>query len=202
MNLKHHYKPWEYIEIENFLPSLEFQKIQHLAKIELERYRVEGTNTRRGQYVKWVDEDILPQANELFDILPRRKSTGTLKKLLHWAITPAFSRYPTHIDNKSRLSTVTFYVSPENNVGTILCENSSTNDNGDHNAPDHPSKNEYEIKWQPNKVFLHCGGSKKWHRMRSGENDRVILSCFLVQPDLIGKGKPDLDHLIDLYEKS
>tara|TARA_B100000902_G_scaffold198084_1_gene189040 strand:- start:665 stop:1237 length:573 start_codon:yes stop_codon:yes gene_type:complete len=189
------------MEIEDLLPTPKFEKIQNLARIELDKYKKEGTNTYMGQYVRWLDEDILPETNKVFDMLPRRESTGTLKKLLHWAITPANSSYPTHIDNKTRLSTVAFYVAPENNVGTIVCENSSTNDNGDHNPPNLPSKNEYELTWKPNKAFVHCSGPKKWHRMRSNNQDRIILSSFLVQPDLIINGRPELDHLLDLDER-
>ena len=201
MKIHHHHEPWEYMEIENLLSTPKFQKIKDLARIELDKYKKEGANTRRGQYVRYLDEDILPEINKVFDMLPRRESTGTLKKLLHWAITPPGVNYPMHVDNKSRLSTVTFYVAPENNIGTIIGDNPSTNDNGDHNPPNLPSKNEYELTWKLNKAFVHCGGSKKWHRMRSNDQDRIILSSFLVQPDLIINGRPELDHLLDLDER-
>ena len=197
MKLKHNYEPWEYIEIEDFLPSLKFQKIEHLAKKELERYEIEGTNTPRGKYINWLSEDILPEATQLFSLLPRRQSNGELKKLIHWAIIPPHVHYPTHIDNSSRLCTVTYYISPDKNLGTIICSNPSTNDNGDHNAPDQPTKKEFEIEWKPNKVFLHCGGSGKWHRYSGGDKPRINLSCFLVQPSLIQKGRPDHQYLLD-----
>tara|TARA_B100000902_G_scaffold200541_1_gene191082 strand:- start:665 stop:1273 length:609 start_codon:yes stop_codon:yes gene_type:complete len=202
MKLTHHHEPWEYMEIEDFLPTHKFEKIQELAQRELERYHIEGVNTPRGKYINFIKEDIIPEATELFDFLPRRDSTGTLKKLLHWTITPAGVNYPTHIDNKSRLSTVTFYVAPKNNVGTIICTNPSTNDDGDHGPPDLPTVKEAEVEWQPNKVFLHCGGSTKWHRFSGGDNTRITLSCFLVQPDLIAKGRDDLNYLLDLDERS
>tara|TARA_B100001109_G_C18639129_1_gene369739 strand:+ start:14 stop:610 length:597 start_codon:yes stop_codon:yes gene_type:complete len=198
MKIQHHHEPWEYMEIEDFLNPLDCQRIDYLGQRELERYYVEGINTPRGKYVKFLKEDILPEATELFDLLPRRESTGVLKKLVHWAIIPPGVHYPTHIDNRSRLSTVTYYVSPKNNTGTILCSNPSNNDNGDHNAPNLPTEKEFEVEWKPNKVFLHSGGSGKWHRYSGGDKPRINISCFLVQPDLIVKGRPELDYLIDI----
>ena len=91
-------------------------------------------------------------------------------------------------------------MSPEKNSGTIICKNPSTNDDGDHCSPDLPSETEVEIEWKPNKIFLHCGGPVKWHRYYGNENyePRIIISAFLVQPDLINKGRIDLDYLIDI----
>ena len=198
MKIKHHHEPWEYIEIEDFLNPLDYQRIDYLGQRELERYYVEGINTRRGKYVKFLKEDIIPEATELFDLLPRKESTGVLKKLVHWSITPPGVRYPTHIDNRSRFSSFTYYISPENNVGTIVCTNPSINDDGDHGPPDLPTKKEVEVKWKPNKVFLHSPGPGKWHRYSGGRLPRINLSCFLVQPDLIVNGRPELDYLIDL----
>tara|TARA_Y100000768_G_scaffold280484_1_gene215451 strand:+ start:401 stop:997 length:597 start_codon:yes stop_codon:yes gene_type:complete len=198
MKLKHSYAPWEHIEIEDYLPSHRFQEIQDLAQIELEKFHKVGTNTRRGKYVNFLSEDLIPETSGLFLLLPRRESSGQLKKLMHWSIIPPHVDYPTHIDNSSRLCTVTYYISPDKNIGTIICSNPSTNDNGDHNAPNLPTQKEYEIEWKPNKVFLHCGGSGKWHRYSSGDEIRINLSIFLVQPDLIRDGRPDHDFLIDL----
>jgi len=198
MKLKHNYTPWEHIEIENYLPPHRFKQIQDLAQEELKKFHIKGTNTRRGKYVNFLSEDIVPETSKLFSLLPRRESTGQLKKLIHWAIIPPHVNYPTHIDNRSRLCTVTYYISPDDNIGTILCTNSSTNDDGDHNAPNLPTEKEYEVEWKPNKIFLHCGGSGKWHRYSSGDKIRINLSCFLVQPDLIHEGRPDHDYLIDL----
>jgi len=198
MKIKHHYEPWEFMEIEDFLPSLRFQEIEHLAQKELEKYHIEGINTRRGKYVKFLKEDILPEINPIFHLLPRRQSTGELKKLIHWAITPPGVHYPTHIDNASRLSTVTYYITPEKNTGTIICKNPSKNDDGDHGAPDLPTESEFEITWKPNKIFLHCGGPGKWHRYSGKDQPRIIISSFLVQPSLINKGRPDHNYLIDI----
>jgi len=198
MLVKHNHEPWEFMEIEDFLPQKEFQNIQELAKEELNKYYVEGQNTPRGKYVRYLDEDILPQANDVFGLLKGREATGEVKKIVHWAITPPGVHYPTHIDNRSRLSTIAFYVAPEKNIGTIVCTNPSKNDNGDHNAPDLPTESEIELEWKPNKVFLHCGGAGKWHRYYGGDEPRIIISTFVVQVDKIKKGHWDLDHLIDL----
>ena len=198
MKIKHHHEPWEYMEIEDFLNPLDYQRIDYLGQRELERYYIEGVNTRRGKYVKFLKEDIIPEATELFDLLPRKESTGVLKKLVHWAITPPGVHYPTHIDNRSRFSSFTYYVSPENNTGTIICVNPSKNDDGDHGLPDLPTKKEVEVEWKPNKVFLHSPGPGKWHRYSGGDNPRIIISSFLVQPDLIAKGRPELNYLIDI----
>ena len=200
MKLKHNYEPWEYMEIEDFLPQKRFKELQDQAKVQLENYKKQGSNTPRGKYICYSGEDMIPEFNPIFDLLPRRQPTGKLKKINHWAVTPPGVHYPTHIDNKSRFSTIAFYVSPEKNSGTIICKNPSTNDDGDHCSPDLPSETEVEIEWKPNKIFLHCGGPVKWHRYYGNENygHRIIISAFLVQPDLINKGRIDLDYLIDI----
>ena len=53
---------------------------------------------------------------------------------INWAIAPPDWYYPTHIDNRSRISTSILYVSPDESDGTIIAKNPSVNDLGDHEA--------------------------------------------------------------------
>ena len=39
MKTHHHHEPWEYMEIEDLLPTPKFEKIQNLARIELDKYK-------------------------------------------------------------------------------------------------------------------------------------------------------------------
>ena len=37
MKIKHHHEPWEYMEIEDFLPPERFKELQDQAQVQLER---------------------------------------------------------------------------------------------------------------------------------------------------------------------
>tara|TARA_B000000557_G_C20600382_1_gene369416 strand:- start:324 stop:662 length:339 start_codon:yes stop_codon:yes gene_type:complete len=108
------------------------------------------------------------------------------------------TKYPCHIDNASRIHTSILYVNPKKNKGTILCENPSTNDNGDHNQPDKPTKREVEIDWKPNRLFSHNPRPKTWHRFTCGDTERVNLSIFFADPDKIRPNRVEHDYFIDI----
>ena len=159
MKITHKYDPWHHIEVENFLSPDRFTEIKKLALKELEEFKNTGVNsvytdhktrdyTSRNKYAKWLKEDIIPETNQFFDMLSEHRGyQGKLKKLLHRAITPENFNYPTHIDNASRINTCTYYIYPENEIGTILCKNFSRNDDGDHVKADQKSVYEREVEW-------------------------------------------------------
>ncbi len=186
--------PWECVEIENFLPEDRWEKIQELAKIELDNYNSSMTRQRRGHYVNYLHEDIIPETNSLFtDIsLPHREYKGKLKKLVHWTISKPDWYYPPHCDNRSRISTSILYVSPDNSDGTILHKNISENDKGDHEKANLPSTYTCELSWKPNKVFFHNSiPNKTWHSIQNTTNTpRIVLCSFLVQEDLVLPNRP------------
>ena len=68
MKIKHNYEPWEYMEIEDFLPPDRFQELQDQAKIELENYYNQGSNTPRGKYIHFLKEDMIPEFNPINQI--------------------------------------------------------------------------------------------------------------------------------------
>ena len=210
MKITHRYDPWHCLEVEDFLPPDRFEEIKKLAMIEYAEFEKTGVNsvytdhktkeyTSRSKYTKFLTEDIVPETNQFFEMLPEHRGyTGELKKLVHWAITPENFNYPTHIDNASRINTCTYYIWPEYETGTILCKNPSKNDDGDHVKADEDSDYEVEVEWKPNKLFVHNSvPNKTWHRYAS-KKSRIVLSVFLVQPDLIRSNRNQHQYLLDL----
>ena len=189
--------PWEYGVIDDFLCPERFDIIKNLANEELERFKKEGCNTPRGKYVRYVKEDLVPEVTQEIMNIMNHRDYNKLVKLNHWAIMPPNLEYPTHIDNISRIHTSTFYISPEKQEGTLLCDNPSTNDNGDHNNPNKPSRREVQVEWKPNRVFIHNPRPMQWHRYISGDSDRVNLSIFFADPDKIKPHRQDFDYFID-----
>ena len=198
------------MQVDNFLPPNRFAEIKTLAFYEYETYKRTGTNsvytdhkgndyTSRNKYTRFLTHDIVPETNQFFDMLPEHRGyKGELKKLVHWAITPENYNYPIHIDNASRINTCTYYIWPEEETGTILCKNPSSNDDGDHIKADKDSDFEIEVEWKPNKLFVHNSiPNKTWHRYAS-KRERVVLSVFLVQPDLIKKSRNQHQFLLDI----
>ena len=198
MNVQHHNKPWEYVIIDDFLSPERFQKVHDLAIEELGRYQVEGPNTRRGKYVRYTKEDLVPEVTvETMKLMSTHRDYDELVKLNHWAIMPPNGSYPVHIDNASRIHTSTFYIAPQKNIGTILCDNPSTNDKGDHEEADQDSTCEYPLPWKPNRLFAHNPGPMKWHRYMAGDTVRINLSIFLLDPNKVKSHRVDFDYFID-----
>lgn len=198
MKINYDKKPWEHVIIDDFLSPDRFEHIQDLAIQELGRFQVEGSNTFRGdKYVRYTKEDLLPEVTmDIMKLLPHREYDD-LVKLNHWTIMPPHGNYPTHIDNASRIHTFTFYVAPEKNLGTILCDNPSTNDDGDHGQPNQSTICEYPIEWKPNRAFVHNPRPKQWHRFGSGDTTRINLSVFYADPNKIRSHRQDFDYFID-----
>ncbi len=189
------------MEIINFLPPERWKVIMDLAEIELDKYH-SSEKTRSGHYVNFLDEDIIPETNNLFNDFdfPHRPYKGKLKKLVQWAISPSGWNYPPHCDNKSRISTTIIYVAPEKSDGTVLCKNPSSNDDGDHGAADRESIYTKEIQWEPNKAFFHNSiPNETWHSIKNTHSEpRITLNAFLVQPDLVAKDRCYTGHEIDI----
>lgn len=198
MKLQIHSDPWQYGVIDNFLSPERFQEIENLAKIEFEKYKEVGVNTRRGKYTSFVKEDLLPEITKDFINFQEHREYKKLVKINHWVIMPPNTKYPCHIDNISRIHTAILYISPEKNNGTILCDNPSTNDKGDHEIADKPSNKEVQVEWKTNRLFCHNPRPKTWHRFTSGDTERVNLSIFFADPDKIRSHREELDYLIDI----
>lgn len=203
MKLIHHNDPWDYITVENFLNEEDWKNIQDLASEELSRYKLEGPNTPRGKYIRFLDYDLLPQANFLFkEHKYHRPFEGKLKKIVHWAIQPPGNKYPIHIDNESRIHTTMLYIAPEESVGTILCKNRSPHVK-DHGPAAYESDYEIEVPWEPNKIFSHnTREGVTWHRYQSDDiGNRISLSTFFVDPSKIIPGRGIENYLLDLDSK-
>ena len=193
MKITHHEKPWQHVIIDDFLSPERFKTIEDLAIQELGRYQIEGLNTFRGdRYNRYTDVDLLPEVTlDIMKLMPHR-DYDKLVKINHWSIMPPNTSYPAHIDNRSRIHTFTFYVAPEKNLGTILCDNPSNNDDGDHGQPDQPTICEYPIEWKPNRAFVHNARPKQWHRFASGDTTRINLSVFFMDVDKINSNRHDI----------
>ena len=198
MKLQIYNDPWQYGIIDNFLSPERFEIIENLAKIEFEKYKKNGINTRRGKYTNYVKDDLIPEITKDIMIFQDHRKYDRLVKLNHWVIMTPNSNYPCHIDNISRINTSILYVSPEKNKGTILCDNPSTNDDGDHNQPDKPSNKEVEVEWRTNRLFTHNPRPKTWHRFMAGDSERVNLTIFFADPDKIKSHRNDFDYFIDI----
>lgn len=199
MNITHHYEPWEHIVVDEFLSTSELELLLSLASEEIKVFEKYGPNTPRGKYVKFFDYDLFPNSNQFFDLLPKTRSHGPLKKINHISIQPPNNNYPTHIDNRSRINTAVLYLSPKNNVGTVLHKNKSPMVH-DHGPPEMDSEYSKPVEWKTNRLFVHNSiDGVTWHSYRSdGESNRITFQSFLVDPSLITPGRQDLDYLIDL----
>ena len=186
MKITHHEKPWQHVIIDDFLSPERFKTIEDLAIQELGRYQIEGLNTFRGdRYNRYTDVDLLPEVTlEIMNLMEHR-DYDKLVKINHWSIMPPNTSYPAHIDNRSRIHTFTFYVAPEKNLGTILCDNPSTSDDGDHGQPDQSTICEYPVQWKTNRAFVHNPSPMKWHRYESDDTVRINLSVFFADPTKI-----------------
>ena len=198
MKITHHEKPWQHVIIDDFLSPERFKTIEDLAIQELGRYQIEGLNTFRGdRYNRYTDVDLLPEVTlEIMNLMEHR-DYDKLVKINHWSIMPPNTSYPAHIDNRSRIHTFTFYVAPEKNLGTILCDNPSTNDDGDHGQPNQPTICEYPVQWKTNRAFVHNPSPMKWHRYESDDTVRINLSVFYADPNKIRSHRQDFDYFID-----
>ena len=199
--------------IEDFLSPERWNTIKDLATIELENYYrwidvkdekvyFNKANRSRNKYVSYPKEDILPEVNDLFHDfdLPHRGYQGELAKIIHWAIAPPHWYYPTHIDNRSRISTSILYVSPDKSDGTIIAKNPSVNDLGDHEAANEKDTYNYKTDWKPNSLMFHNPiPNVSWHAIRNTtDKPRVTLNTFIVQPDLVSKGRCYSEHIMSI----
>ena len=204
MKITHQTDPWEHIIVEDLLSAERFAEIKKIGMIEYENYLKNGHNslytdhkddpryTSRAKYTKYFADDIIPETNQFFKMLPHHRGfKGELKKLIHITINPPDFNYPLHIDNISRINTCIFYIYPDESIGTILANNPSCNDDGDHSAANKKSHWEQEVPWKPNTLFVHNSiPNKTWHKyIGDKKNYRMTLCCFLVQPDLVKHGK-------------
>ena len=57
------YDPWQYITVENFLSPDRWEKFQRLADTEMNAYHEREALTPSGKWIRWLDEDILPETN-------------------------------------------------------------------------------------------------------------------------------------------
>ena len=198
------------MEITNFFSPERWKVIRDLADIQLEKYYewleepkkeyFHKGYASRDKYNCYVDEDIIPETNELFNRFdfPHKPYEGKLKKVVHWSVARPGWSYPPHCDNKARISTTIIYIGPDKGDGTILCKNPSTNDKGDHEAADRPSIYTKKLEWKPNKAFFHNSiHNETWHSIENTTDEpRITLNAFMVQENLVAKGRCYSGHEI------
>ena len=179
------YDPWQYLTVENFLSPDRWEEFQRLAEIEMNAYHNSNELTISGKWIRWLDEDILPETNVLHKELKRfREPPKNVKKIMHWAVCPPNYTMPMHCDYDARFFTSVLYINPPKTFGTILCKNNS-------NYDDHESRNttfesneyELEVPWKPNKVFAFNNLPKSWHYYKAGDEPRICIQSFFVDID-------------------
>ena len=182
--------PWEHYVIDDFLSYDRFEEIKNLLTVEEEYLELFGFYTRSNHYFRFEKKDVIPEINEVFNYLfPDRDKN--LKKVNHWTIHPANFDYNLHIDNKSRLYTAVLYLKPENNIGTFVAKNRSEFvDN--HQSPSLDSEYTKEIKFKPNRLFVHKSDPYTWHAYASS-TQRCTYNTFLIDPAFVEEGRPEKD---------
>ena len=198
------YDPWQYLTAKNFLSTERWNEIKSMADFEMKAYHFREGLTPSGKWIKWLDEDILPETNFLHKKLQRfREPPKNVKKIMHWAVCPPNYTMPMHCDYNARFFTSVLYIDPPKSFGTILCKNDSEyEDYGDkRNTSFESNQYELEVPWEPNKVFAFNNLPKAWHYYKAGEEPRICIQSFFVDLDKVVKGKDEWDHLIDLDPK-
>ena len=149
------YDPWQYLTIDNFLSTDRWEEFQRLADIEMNAYHEREGLTPSGKWIRWVDEDILPETNVLHKEMERfREPPKNVKKIMHWAVCPPNYTMPMHCDYDARFFTAVYYINPPKSYGTILCKNNSEyNDHDKRNTSFDTNEYELEVSWQQNKIF-------------------------------------------------
>ena len=199
MDLRHYDDPFQYLTVDNLLTEERISELDKLAQLELDRFYSTDERTAMGKYVRYLDEDILPEVDFLYDILPHRPASNNIKKIIHWCICPAgewaSSSGRPHLDPIARVHTSTMYLSPNIQRGTMVCKNNAPSDwpGGDDKAlsTSNPSEYEIEVPWKKYRVFsINCMDGM-WHYFASrGDEPRVTLQTFLV----------DIDKLVNINE--
>ncbi len=185
--------PFEYLLVDNFASN--FDEIKELAQKEKEQWK---PNQGSGKYVRWLEEDIIPQSHHYFHHLTKDREYGKLKKALHWTICPPNWTFIVHVDAIWRMHTMVLYV--EGDCGTLLYKNDSKyRQENQYNKPDLESEYEVEVPWKDNRLFCHNPGDKKWHNYKNKTDGlRVVIQAFLMDPDLIPPDRPENNFLLDI----
>ena len=205
------YDPWQYLTVDNFLSPERWEEFQRLAEIEMKAYHERDGLTPSGKWIRWVDEDILPESNYLHKEMERfREPPKNVKKIIHWAVCPPNYTMPMHCDWSSRFFTAVYYINPPKSYGTILCKNDSEyNDHDKRNTGFDTNEYELEVPWKQNKIFCFNNLPKSWHYYKAGSEPRIIIQSFFVDLDKIRRPSDDetilppqeWDHLIDIDSK-
>ena len=199
MDLRHYDDPFPYITVDNLLSEERISELNKLAQLELDIFNSTDERTAMGKYVRYLEEDIIPETNFLIDLLPHRPTHGNIKKLIHWCICPAgdwsSSSGRPHLDPIAKIHTNTLYLYPNESCGTMLCKNDAPSyvPEGDL-APTTSNPSEYviEVPWKKHRVFSINCMDDMWHYFASrGNEPRVTLQSFLVHIDkLVNKKEP------------
>lgn len=164
-------EPWPHVIIEDFLPEDKFAELNELA---LEKV----TDT---ELKPWLDYDPYEGHHDFMqylEVMPHRPYKS-LKKLVHFALTPANTLYHLHCDTEIKILSAILYLGPRENNGTGLYRA---------NSLDAYAK---MSMWLPNRMFIFCGmDGVTWHNFSANHNDRYTLNWFLIngeadRPDLI-----------------
>tara|TARA_Y100001970_G_C13859044_1_gene663166 strand:- start:47 stop:670 length:624 start_codon:yes stop_codon:yes gene_type:complete len=204
MKSKLYNDPWQHLVIDDLLSDDRWEEIQELSRKHLDSYYMSNERTPSGKWIHWEDEDILPESNVAYKMLPKSRPLGNnMKKIMHWAICPSNWRFPLHCDYNSRINTTVLYVNPEKSFGTILCKNDANTyeDFGPARNTQAPSEYEIEVTWKQNRLFSFNSMDKTWHYYKAGDEPRIIIQSFFVDVDKVVDGKQELEHLIDLDSK-
>jgi hypothetical protein len=148
---------WPYKVIDNFLPKKDFMiltdnilKIKAKNKIEREFFNYDPT----------------PQIADLLKEFPKHRKCASLKKFIHYAITPTNFVHKIHDEAPFKIMSAIIYLHPENNYGTTLYHSEKT----------------VEVEWKPNRLMVFCGETGvTWHDYKSSTM-RYTYNYFLVDP--------------------
>ena len=120
---------------------------------------------------EFLDYDPAPEIGEMINWFTEKRGYTQLKKLIHYAVTPAGLDHPMHHEGDHKIMSAVLYLHPEDNGGTVLYN---------------PDKSfSYEVEWKPNRLFVFCGKSDVTHHSYYSTSTRYTLNYFLVDPSNI-----------------
>jgi len=148
---------WPYKVIDNFLSDIDFMLITD------NMLRIKANDKVERQFFHY---DPTPQIADLLKEFPRRRKCTSLKKFIHYAVTPANFTHKVHDEAPFKIMSAVLYLHPEENYGTKLYHNDEIVD----------------VEWKPNRLMVFCGETGvTWHDYKASTM-RYTYNYFLVDP--------------------
>jgi hypothetical protein len=158
--------PWPHFCVDGFMHPDKFS--YHCGKAKKLGVPVGGYENIKREF---LDYDPAPEIGEMINWFSEKRGYKSLKKLIHYAATPAKLNHPMHDEAEHKIMSAVLYLTPKENGGTVLYE------------PDETYS--YDVEWKPNRLFVFCGKTDVTHHSYYSTDTRYTLNYFLVDPTKI-----------------